>query len=91
MGRCILAPLTAEEEETFSPPAIPLLHRETRNLVIPFQNEYLYAKYLKPRSSADGADPQALFAGSTGRGRSYYLRTRFDLHPGSRRSSARIT
>jgi hypothetical protein len=61
MGRCILAPLTVEEEETIFSSGDSTAPCETRNLVIPFQNEYLYAKYLKPRSSTDGADSQALF------------------------------
>ncbi|RAK95968.1 hydantoinase/oxoprolinase [Aspergillus ibericus CBS 121593] len=44
MGQCTIAPLSIEEkEDTASNGAA-----ETRHLVIPFQNEFLYAAYIDP-------------------------------------------
>lgn len=61
MGRCILAPLTAEEEETIFSSSNSTAPSETRKLVIPFQNEYLYAKYLQSPSPATSAAPKNPF------------------------------
>ena len=45
VGRCIMAPLTADETEDGS----ALKQQETRNLSIPFQNEYLAAGLVDPK------------------------------------------
>lgn len=42
MGRCLIAPLSDDEQE---PTASPTEPAEKRHLLIPFQNEYLYAAY----------------------------------------------
>ena len=43
VGRCIICPLSADEKN--EPPLLGTVE-EHRNLVVPFQNEYLYAAYL---------------------------------------------
>ena len=59
MGRCVLAPLSPDEydnnnsTEKFDSP------RETRHLVIPFQNEYLYAAYVDPSSASNTPQPSS--------------------------------
>jgi DUF917 family protein len=48
IGRCYIAPTPDDElDSTFSTAA-----KETRHLVIPFQNEFLYAAYIDPSSSS---------------------------------------
>lgn len=49
IGKCVLAPLTAEENEDVQKSE----NQETRNLVIPFQNEYLAASLI---GSKDGKE-----------------------------------
>ena len=44
MGQCTLAPLSGEEREASDGTGAV----ETRHLVIPFQNEFLYAAYMDP-------------------------------------------
>jgi DUF917 family protein len=44
IGRCVLAPLTADENEDGQ----ASVQQETRNLAIPFQNEYLAAGLIDP-------------------------------------------
>jgi DUF917 family protein len=46
VGRCLLAPLSSDEQENVQAGATA----ETRNLVIPFQNEYLAAEFVEPGS-----------------------------------------
>jgi DUF917 family protein len=52
MGRCIIAPLSADEEGDINPSHSKSAHetqtRETRYLAIPFQNEYLSAGFISP-------------------------------------------
>ncbi|KAJ9610458.1 hypothetical protein H2200_005235 [Cladophialophora chaetospira] len=52
MGRCIIAPLSADEEADIIPSSARLSDgyqsRETRYLAIPFQNEYLSAGFISP-------------------------------------------
>lgn len=50
MGYCLLAPLSADERETDVPPEIA---NETRSLIVPFQNEFLYAAYADSNSPDD--------------------------------------
>jgi len=47
MGRCLIAPLSDDEQESTPSTTAPT---EQRHLSIPFQNEYLYAAYTE----ADG-------------------------------------
>jgi DUF917 family protein len=44
IGKCVLAPLSVEEQEDAKPGTVA----ESRNLVIPFQNEYLAASFVEP-------------------------------------------
>ncbi|KAG0647259.1 Acetophenone carboxylase 70 kDa subunit [Hyphodiscus hymeniophilus] len=46
IGRCYIAPTPDDELDSTASAT-----RETRNLMIPFQNEYLYAAYVDPSSS----------------------------------------
>ena len=59
MGRCIIAPLSADEEGGIGPSSSHTANdpeaRETRYLAIPFQNEYLSAGFISP--SNYHADP----------------------------------
>lgn len=50
VGRCIIAPLSSEEQE--DDPSLPSVNgcHETRYLAIPFQNEYLSAGYISPQT-----------------------------------------
>jgi DUF917 family protein len=60
VGRCIIAPLSADEEEDVNPSRSTsngLEARETRYLAIPFQNEYLSAGFISPKNYH--ADPAA--------------------------------
>jgi N-methylhydantoinase A/oxoprolinase/acetone carboxylase beta subunit/DUF917 family protein len=50
MGYCLLAPLSADERETDVPAEIA---NETRSLIVPFQNEFLYAAYADSNSPDD--------------------------------------
>lgn len=43
MGQCTIAPLRDDEKEPSRP-----YSEETRHLVVPFQNEFLYAGYSSP-------------------------------------------
>lgn len=57
MGRCVLGPLSPDEddhakEDKDTATGLSPGSRETRHLVIPFQNEYLYAAYLNPTESS---------------------------------------
>lgn len=45
IGHCLIRPLSADEMEAPSSSVTP---EEHRNLVIPFQNEYLYAAHIDP-------------------------------------------
>ncbi|PYI09726.1 hydantoinase/oxoprolinase [Aspergillus sclerotiicarbonarius CBS 121057] len=47
MGQCTIAPLSGEEREGAGCNGVA----ETRHLVIPFQNEFLYAAYIDPAGS----------------------------------------
>lgn len=51
MGHCTIAPLSNEEKDPNSPSPTILSSDESRCLIIPFQNEFLYAAY------ADIANP----------------------------------
>ncbi|OAL35225.1 hypothetical protein AYO20_05479 [Fonsecaea nubica] len=59
VGRCVIAPLSADEEDDSStPPSTSTANRETRHLVIPFQNEYLSAGFIPefPTTSSSQGD-----------------------------------
>ena len=51
VGRCLIAPIQADEDENRSYPGM----EQTRQLVVPFQNEFLYAAFVEP-SSIDGKE-----------------------------------
>ncbi|KIX01624.1 uncharacterized protein Z518_09350 [Rhinocladiella mackenziei CBS 650.93] len=51
MGRSVIAPLGADEDDTWNGSA-----PETQHLVIPFQNEYLYAAYVDDASGKGKED-----------------------------------
>jgi DUF917 family protein len=51
MGQCTIAPLSNEEKDPDAPSPASPTSDETRCLIIPFQNEFLYAAY------ADAANP----------------------------------
>ena len=57
IGRCYIAPTPDDELDCASSTSTT---RETRNLMIPFQNEYLYAAYVGPSSSGlnDGREKE---------------------------------
>lgn len=50
MGYCLLAPLSVDEREISTPDDVA---NETRSLIIPFQNEFLYAAYTDNASPDD--------------------------------------
>ncbi|OCT48965.1 putative Hydantoinase/oxoprolinase [Cladophialophora carrionii] len=54
VGRCIIAPLSVDEEVDIGPPPSSTSNgsqaRETRYLAIPFQNEYLSAGFISPQT-----------------------------------------
>ncbi|KIV95621.1 hypothetical protein PV10_03251 [Exophiala mesophila] len=65
MGRCVLGPLSQDEddyaiEERDTARGMSPKSRETRHLVIPFQNEYLYAAYLSPTGSSSPQEEQVV-------------------------------
>lgn len=49
IGKCVLAPLSAEEQQDAQPGAAT----ESRHLIIPFQNEYLAARFVAPGQPED--------------------------------------
>lgn len=57
MGYCLLAPLSADEREIGVPEEIA---NETRSLIIPFQNEFLYAAYGDPSAPEDMAKQEVI-------------------------------
>jgi DUF917 family protein len=52
IGRCVMAPLTADESQDSK----AIKQQETRNLVIPFQNEYLAAALVDPNDKSGKED-----------------------------------
>lgn len=60
MGECVLAPLSIDEQESSAPSAPSNAAQEERNLVIPFQNEYLYAAYIPPSTSSSAQSEQEI-------------------------------
>ena len=50
MGYCLLAPLRSDERETTLSSSCSDGMEENRYLVIPFQNEFLYAAYTDPNA-----------------------------------------
>lgn len=60
MGECILAPLSMDEQESSSPSGPSITAQEERNLVIPFQNEYLYAAYIPPYTTCPAQSQQEI-------------------------------
>lgn len=55
MGYCILAPLSGDELEQPSSSSSSSVG-ESRHLIIPFQNEYLYAAHLHDSNKSDPLD-----------------------------------
>ncbi|KAI2926413.1 hypothetical protein CBS63078_2339 [Aspergillus niger] len=53
VGQCTIAPLAGEERQNME----NHVSTETRHLIIPFQNEFLYAAYIDP---ANPASPQVI-------------------------------
>ena len=51
VGRCLIAPIQAEENDHHS----STIMEESRHLVVPFQNEFLYAAFMDS-SSPDGKE-----------------------------------
>lgn len=53
VGRCVICSLSADEKK--GPPSIRTIE-EYRTLVVPFQNEYLYAAYVNPDDHTEKED-----------------------------------
>lgn len=53
VGRCIICPLSADEKK--DPSSLGTID-EYRNLVVPFQNEYLYAAYIDQDDQTEKED-----------------------------------
>lgn len=53
MGQCTIAPLASDEKEALGTSASRATTDEQRYIVIPFQNEYLYAAYADPGAPDD--------------------------------------
>ncbi|EXJ73955.1 uncharacterized protein A1O5_02249 [Cladophialophora psammophila CBS 110553] len=62
VGRCIIGPLSAEEQDDTLSPSSTRENRESRYLTIPFQNEYLSAGFISqfPIPSSSSADDDEL-------------------------------
>ncbi|KAF9891406.1 hypothetical protein FE257_004262 [Aspergillus nanangensis] len=57
MGYCLIAPLSADERETTVEPDVA---NESRCLVVPFQNEFLYAAYADEHSPEDQSKQEVI-------------------------------
>lgn len=52
MGQCVIVPLSSDERDTIIVTETPVAEEE-RPIVIPFQNEFLYAAYADPTDPDD--------------------------------------
>lgn len=60
MGYCLLAPLSSDERESTIPSGCADGLEENRYLVIPFQNEFLYAAYTDPEAPEEIAKQEVI-------------------------------
>jgi DUF917 family protein len=60
MGQCTIAPLNSEEKDPDSSGSESLRTDETRYLIIPFQNEFLYAAYADATNPDDSSHHEVI-------------------------------